>query len=630
MVVVTAVGFPSNPTVDDEWTNPDTGVTYKWDGVAWNVVGSGNNSGGGDVDLSGDVDIGTDCDSTTLTVKSKTEFECDVNVDGDLTVKGEEVALKKDLGSIDIDPDDIDLTGDVEIGENCDNTLQVHGTSEFDCEVTLHKELTFEGGTNGEGNLSIYPNQGSNDSAITALNSSALRIRTASGDDHDSGKKTHVALERDDDGNPVTKIYHLAEPNDPSDAATKKYVDENAGGGGVGAQIHLAPSSDAPSDPDEGTLWYQTDRLDLYVSYDDAWVPAVGYQNDNALPLSGGALTGPLMVENQTTLATDAQVVRFRSYNNDLLEDNEGGFELLQDGQIRAYGQSIHPQGEDNLVTKKYVDESVVNLDGLDDHYLVKNKVISQTVLGNFYMSASKDEKFRSSTDPSMFRSTRISKSAARTPGIVLGNNADERMDGSPVKDTAHHKAHEVLLRKCEYGTDQLDPIGQPKDKVYIESYDYDRIERIHYLKSTIRKGSNTNPIESPEYESSDVAKPKGHPTNVTMDHTRWRKKDGFFDENDGAPQRFITWIVDPEDEDWEQRKGSDGKDFLSDSCPKELRAANVGYVDRQISTRVLSKGADLCADNWDDPNLEVGGFYRMKDSNSSAYIATRVYMRVS
>ena len=91
MVVVTAVDFPASPEVGDRFQNPETGVWYEWDGVAWNVIDTGDDSGGGDVDLSGDVEIGTDC-KNTLTVHSTAKFECDLDVDGELTVGGKPIA----------------------------------------------------------------------------------------------------------------------------------------------------------------------------------------------------------------------------------------------------------------------------------------------------------------------------------------------------------------------------------------------------------------------------------------------------------------------------------------------------------------------------------------------------------
>tara|TARA_B100000073_G_C23636183_1_gene534636 strand:- start:245 stop:547 length:303 start_codon:yes stop_codon:yes gene_type:complete len=41
-----ALDFPSSPAVNESYTGPN-GVTYKWSGVYWGVVGSGGGDGGG-------------------------------------------------------------------------------------------------------------------------------------------------------------------------------------------------------------------------------------------------------------------------------------------------------------------------------------------------------------------------------------------------------------------------------------------------------------------------------------------------------------------------------------------------------------------------------------------------------
>ena len=93
-------------------------------------------------------------------------------------------------------------------------------------------EVLLNGGDAND-NLSIYPNVGNDDSAITALNSSALRFRTSPTNDHgDTGKKTHMSIGVNASGEPVTNIYHLAEPTADDQPATRAYVDQHAGSGG--------------------------------------------------------------------------------------------------------------------------------------------------------------------------------------------------------------------------------------------------------------------------------------------------------------------------------------------------------------------------------------------------------------
>ena len=98
---------------------------------------------------------------------------------------------------------------------------------------TLSGELKLNGGDDTD-NLSIYANKSNDDSAITALNNSTLRLRTSpSGDHGDSSKRTHLTMGVDGTtGAPITNIYHLSEPVQDDQPATKAYVDANAGGGG--------------------------------------------------------------------------------------------------------------------------------------------------------------------------------------------------------------------------------------------------------------------------------------------------------------------------------------------------------------------------------------------------------------
>ena len=109
-------------------------------------------------------------------------------------------------------------------------------------------ELLLNGGDASD-NLSIYANKSNDDSAITALNNSTMRLRTSpSGDHGDASKRTHMTIGNNDTGQPITNIYHLSEPVQGDQPATKNYVDNNAGGGGgvpVGS-IMIWMNSNAP------------------------------------------------------------------------------------------------------------------------------------------------------------------------------------------------------------------------------------------------------------------------------------------------------------------------------------------------------------------------------------------------
>ena len=171
-MAVFAADFPSDPDVDPgvggQWTHPETGVVYEWDGVAWNIAGGagseggsgggGNNGGGGGggdtppggggggdpIDLSGDVEIGTDCDNGSLTVHSPAQFDCGVVVQKDVLIEGQ----LNVLGQINIDPiisNDINVEGDVVLGTDCGNSLEVKGEATFDCKVQANSSVNVDG-----------------------------------------------------------------------------------------------------------------------------------------------------------------------------------------------------------------------------------------------------------------------------------------------------------------------------------------------------------------------------------------------------------------------------------------------------------------------------------------------------
>ena len=132
---------------------------------------TGNITVDGTASITGDVTLGTDCDSSTLTVKSKSQFECeatftddgktvtikegglDIEVDlgvhgqtslGDLTAVGD-VVLGSGAGSITIDGV-TQINDSVTIGAGCDDTklLDVQYPTVLGCDTTIKGELTLE------------------------------------------------------------------------------------------------------------------------------------------------------------------------------------------------------------------------------------------------------------------------------------------------------------------------------------------------------------------------------------------------------------------------------------------------------------------------------------------------------
>ena len=65
----------------------------------------------------------------------------------------------------------------------------------------------------------------------------------------------------------------------------------------VDPDLHMYMEDEAdepdPATCNEGDLWYQTDKLDLYVLYDGEWVSAIGFDAKEYMPLVGSVtMTG--------------------------------------------------------------------------------------------------------------------------------------------------------------------------------------------------------------------------------------------------------------------------------------------------------------------------------------------------
>ena len=143
----------------------------------------------------------------------------------------------------------------------------------------LTGELHFDRGDGG-GNMMIYPNVGTADTAIYALNSSAMRFRTVNGDRPDSGdRRTHIGISKDPvTAEPVTNIYHLVDPTSDTHGANKRYVDNAVAG--VASSLSIEDTEpdihygDYPPSGSRtnGEIWFDSFNLRLNVYSQGAWI----------------------------------------------------------------------------------------------------------------------------------------------------------------------------------------------------------------------------------------------------------------------------------------------------------------------------------------------------------------------
>ena len=87
---------------------------------------------------------------------------------------------------------------------------------------TLSDRLFFE--RRSGMNMIISPNASDTSSSIYACNGGAIRFRSLPGTDVNASS-THIAIGKEENGDPGTYIYHLHDPEDELWAANKRYVD---------------------------------------------------------------------------------------------------------------------------------------------------------------------------------------------------------------------------------------------------------------------------------------------------------------------------------------------------------------------------------------------------------------------
>ena len=358
-------------------------------------------------------------------------------------------------------------------------------------------------------------------------------------------------------------------------------------------ELTWCTSDTKPIAPIHGDLAYLSDEGLLKVWDKDAgtggdWIPACAPVNDkddavNMVRRTGDDMSGALQVSDISK--TTGEPV-FKVLTND---GDPGGFQVTGDGKISAIGGSEAINEGAQLTTKDYVDKEI----GLS----VGGKYVSSVTNGDqeihsvLYLKPvnpnSPLSKARNTTKESEVRNDRL-----KSPNLTIGNGAKQDKNGN---DFPAGPSHWTSIKKLQHTyADDLE------ETPFIEQTIYDRCTEVAYISSVVRAGSTEDGVE--------IGKPDNYPKNMVYDTIQWNDN-AIPDDKlvQGTPERYINWLVDPEDSSWGTGYHSD------DKSPPEQRAANKGYVDKAIQQRIIGKGSDLCAGAEDD--AQVGGFWRDSDS---------------
>ena len=125
---------------------------------------------------------------------------------------------------------------------------------------TITGTVSFKRGSKPNNQFKISPNSGEDYATnIYGLNNGPVRFRTSHTNNEGQNVGSHIILSPND-GVPTTAIYHLIEPTHDDMPATRKYVDENAGGN---AKIPVV--SGTPPGVTVGSMWYDTGTASMYI-----------------------------------------------------------------------------------------------------------------------------------------------------------------------------------------------------------------------------------------------------------------------------------------------------------------------------------------------------------------------------
>ncbi len=196
-------------------------------------------------------------------------------------------------------------------------------------QTQLGQKLDLSGGSM-TGNLSLFGNPSS---LLHAVNKNYA--------DTELAKKLNL------NGGTMTGVLVLAgDPTSPMEASTKKYVDDHISSHSTDNTVHVTST--------QKTWLNEITASSTQVNYLNGVTSSIQTQLNNRLQLSGGTLTGPLVLSGAPTLDLHPATKKYTDDNLNLKLNLSGGTML---GLLTLSGA---PTLDLHASTKKYVDDSVV------------------------------------------------------------------------------------------------------------------------------------------------------------------------------------------------------------------------------------------------------------------------------
>ena len=314
--------IPNNPSLNEEWTNDVTGVTYVWDGERWYIKA---NTEGIQDDL--DERYVKRQDTTVLGDYYRLRGP-NVAGDGTSTFQVIDEGLQKLYNLVTPSKTNEAWAANVEyVNDTVSDYLPLTGG-------TITGQLYFDVTEDGVHNIGIAPRDVDSTSVIYSMNGGTCRLRSLAGNNIQSiDVRTHFGWGRTEDGDPETVLYHLKDPTESLHAVNLQYLES-----------YVA---------DELTPY----ALETYV--DDAITADASH-----LRTSGGTLNGTLTIDSDNVGKIDLKgtpncdIRRNGTYMISLQQDKIG-FSQNLDVNNHQIKNVADPDLSTDAVNKSYVDTAV-------------------------------------------------------------------------------------------------------------------------------------------------------------------------------------------------------------------------------------------------------------------------------